>query len=82
MTPVTTVQKALPQVAKNIYGNPGPSSPIEMNTLLPQNMPPSRNHGSGKNGLQTVPQYTYKEVRFLEELGEGAFGNNAQNKPL
>ncbi|XP_049824596.1 tyrosine-protein kinase transmembrane receptor Ror-like isoform X2 [Aethina tumida] len=64
----------LQNVAKNIYGNPGPSSPIEMNTLLPQNMPPSRNHGSGKNGLQTVPQYTYKEVRFLEELGEGAFG--------
>ncbi|CAH0549358.1 unnamed protein product [Brassicogethes aeneus] len=65
--------KALPQVTKNIYGNAGPSSPIELNTLLPKNMPPQRNH-SNKNGLRTVPQYTYKEVRFLEELGEGAFG--------
>ncbi|KAJ8916666.1 hypothetical protein NQ315_000311 [Exocentrus adspersus] len=66
--------KDLPQVSKNIYGNPGPSSPMELSTLLP-NAPPQRNHhGAGKNGLQTVPQYTYKEVRFLEELGEGAFG--------
>ncbi|XP_018562760.1 tyrosine-protein kinase transmembrane receptor Ror isoform X1 [Anoplophora glabripennis] len=66
--------KDLPQVSKNIYGNPGPSSPMELNTLLPS-VPPQRNHhGSNKNGLQTVPQYTYKEVRFLDELGEGAFG--------
>ncbi|KAJ8984042.1 hypothetical protein NQ317_012266, partial [Molorchus minor] len=46
--------------------------PMELNTLLPPHMPPQRNHhGSGKNGFQTVPQYTHKEVRFLDELGEG-----------
>ncbi|VEN42632.1 unnamed protein product [Callosobruchus maculatus] len=66
--------KDLPQVNKNIYGNPGPSSPMEMNTLLPPHLPQQRNHNSNKNSIQTVPQYTYKEVRFLEELGEGAFG--------
>nr|CAI5834444.1 unnamed protein product [Callosobruchus analis] len=66
--------KDLPQVNKNIYGNPGPSAPMEMNTLLPPHLPQQRNHNSNKNSIQTVPQYTYKEVRFLEELGEGAFG--------
>ncbi|KAJ8954467.1 hypothetical protein NQ314_007073 [Rhamnusium bicolor] len=67
--------KDLPQVSKNIYGNPGPSSPMELNTLLPPHIPPQRNHhNSNKNGFQSVPQYTYKEVRFIDELGEGAFG--------
>ncbi|KAG5876171.1 hypothetical protein JTB14_015726 [Gonioctena quinquepunctata] len=66
--------KDLPQANKNIYGSPGPSAPMEMNTLLPPNLPPQRNHNSNKNGIQTVPQYTFKEVRFIDELGEGAFG--------
>lgn len=66
----------LPHANKNIYGNPGPSSPMEMSTLLPTHNNPTQrsHHGSNKNNFQSVPQYTYKEVRFLEELGEGAFG--------
>lgn len=65
----------LPQANKNIYGNPGPSSPMEMSTLLPtHNQSQRSHHGSNKNNFQSVPQYTYKEVRFLDELGEGAFG--------
>lgn len=63
-----------PMADKNIYGNPGPSSPMELNTLLPPNIPPQRNHHSNKNGFQNVPQFTYKELNFVEELGEGAFG--------
>lgn len=64
----------LPSANKNIYGNPGPSSPMELSTLLPTHNSQQKNHHSNKNGLQNVLQYTYKEVRFLEELGEGAFG--------
>ncbi|XP_017774696.1 PREDICTED: tyrosine-protein kinase transmembrane receptor Ror-like isoform X1 [Nicrophorus vespilloides] len=63
---------SIPTADKNIYGNGGPSSPMEMNTLLPT-APPLRTHHP-KNGFQNVPQYTYKEVAFVEELGEGAFG--------
>ncbi|KAF5286190.1 hypothetical protein FQA39_LY16360 [Lamprigera yunnana] len=66
----------VPTADKNIYGNTGPNSPMELNTLLPtriNNMPP-RSHSSQRNGFQNVPHYTYKEVAFLEELGEGAFG--------
>lgn len=65
---------SIPTADKNIYGNPGPNSPMELNTLLPPNIPPQRNHHSNKNSYQNVPQYTYKEVSFIEELGEGAFG--------
>ncbi|XP_074031673.1 tyrosine-protein kinase transmembrane receptor Ror isoform X2 [Leptinotarsa decemlineata] len=72
------LQNDLPQVSKNIYGSPGPGpsvSPMEMNTLLPPNLPPQRNHHStSKNGFQSVAQYTFKEVRLIDELGEGAFG--------
>ncbi|KAL9699926.1 hypothetical protein quinque_003367 [Culex quinquefasciatus] len=38
------------------------------------------NHGHGQssqsrnNGIARVPQYTLQDVRFVEELGEGAFG--------
>lgn len=64
----------VPSADKNIYGNGGPSSPIELNTLLPGNIPPARNHNTHKNNFQNVPHYTYKEVAFVEELGEGAFG--------
>lgn len=68
----------VPTVDKNIYGNTGPNSPMEMNTLLPRhpnNIPPLRGQSTTKsNNVQTVPHYTYKEVQFVEELGEGAFG--------
>lgn len=67
----------VPSADKNIYGNGGPSSPIELNTLLPGNIPPARNHHPhNKNNYQNVPNYTYKEVTFVEELGEGAFGTD------
>lgn len=59
---------------KNIYGNPGPSSPMELNSLLPSNIPKQRHH-SNKTAYLSLPQYTYKEFNFVEELGEGAFGN-------
>jgi receptor tyrosine kinase-like orphan receptor 1 len=65
---------SIPSADKNIYGNHGPNSPMEMNNLLPPNIPPQRSHHPSKNGYQNVPQYTYKEVAFVEELGEGAFG--------
>lgn len=69
------LQNDLPQVSKNIYGSPGPSAPMEMNSLLPPHLPPHRNHhNSNKHSIQSVPQYTFKEVRFVDELGEGAFG--------
>ncbi|XP_063927006.1 tyrosine-protein kinase transmembrane receptor Ror-like [Zophobas morio] len=64
----------VPTADKNIYGNTGPNSPMEMNNLLPPNIPPHKSHHASKNGYQNVPQYTYKEVAFVEELGEGAFG--------
>ncbi|KAL1500836.1 hypothetical protein ABEB36_006267 [Hypothenemus hampei] len=78
------LQNELPQVNKNIYGNPGPSSPMELNSLLPatSNIPTttSRNHSHNKIGYQSLPQYTYKEVRFIKELGEGAFGKVYQGE--
>ncbi|XP_076256712.1 tyrosine-protein kinase transmembrane receptor Ror-like isoform X2 [Rhynchophorus ferrugineus] len=76
------LQNDLPQASKNIYGNPGPSSPIELNTLLPPNNIPTnqRNHTHSKIGYQSLPQYTYKEVRFVKELGEGAFGKVYQGE--
>ncbi|XP_030760260.1 tyrosine-protein kinase transmembrane receptor Ror isoform X1 [Sitophilus oryzae] len=74
--------KDIPQVNKNIYGNPGPSSPIELNSLLPPHMQSTnqRNHNHSKLGYQSLPQYTYKEVRFVKELGEGAFGKVYQGE--
>ncbi|KAK9739895.1 Immunoglobulin I-set domain [Popillia japonica] len=63
----------LPPVDKNIYGNGGPSSPIELNTLLPPNAGSTRSQNN-KNCFQNIPNYTYKEVTFVDELGEGAFG--------
>ncbi|KRT86227.1 protein kinase [Oryctes borbonicus] len=63
----------LPPVDKNIYGNGGPSSPIELNTLLPSNVGSTRSQNN-KNCFQNIPNYTYKEVTLIDELGEGAFG--------
>lgn len=67
----------VPTADKNIYGNSRINSPMELNPMLPQqsnNIPPLRNHNTNKNSFQNVPNYTYKEVSFVEELGEGAFG--------
>lgn len=68
----------IPTADKNIYGNSRMNSPMELNPMLPSqanNMPPPmRNHNANKNAFQNVPNYTYKEVSFVEELGEGAFG--------
>lgn len=30
--------------------------------------------GNGRNSVLRVPQYTLNDVKFVEELGEGAFG--------
>ncbi|KAK9880670.1 hypothetical protein WA026_011907 [Henosepilachna vigintioctopunctata] len=65
-----------PTADKNIYGNHSPTSvvPMEMNRLLPPNIPPPRNHHPNKGPVSVAPQFTHKEVIFIEELGEGAFG--------
>ncbi|KAK4878187.1 hypothetical protein RN001_010693 [Aquatica leii] len=66
---------SVPTADKNIYGNTGPNSPMELNTLLPTRINiPTRSHNAQRNGYQNVPHYTYKELTFVEELGEGAFG--------
>lgn len=60
---------------KNIYGNSAHSPQFEMTSLLnnscvnPPQMPP---HGRGS--ILKIPQYKLQDVKFLEELGEGAFG--------
>ncbi|XP_048480663.1 tyrosine-protein kinase transmembrane receptor Ror [Plutella xylostella] len=63
---------------KNIYGNSRLNSPIEMNELLA-----TQNHNNAPhlharpvrgNGALRVPQYSLSQIKFLEELGEGAFG--------
>lgn len=65
----------IPTADKNIYGNHSPTIPsMEMNSLLPPNIPPPRNHHPNKGSLSVVPQFTHKEVNLMEELGEGAFG--------
>lgn len=72
----TLMDMNLPNADKNIYGNSRLNSPIEMNDLMNQNsnnpMNPTRNVRG--NGILRVPQYTLSQIRFLEELGEGAFG--------
>uniref|UniRef100_A0A182VGC5 Tyrosine-protein kinase receptor n=1 Tax=Anopheles merus TaxID=30066 RepID=A0A182VGC5_ANOME len=35
---------------------------------------PGQSSQSRNNGISRVPQYTLQDVRFVEELGEGAFG--------
>lgn len=73
---------AVPSADKNIYGNSRMHSPVEVNSLLPSNS--NSNHhsfprGAGKqnntkNHSQRIPSYSLKEVNFVQELGEGAFG--------
>lgn len=68
----------IPTADKNIYGNSTLNSPMELNPMLPpqgNNIPPLRSkQNPNKNNFQNIPNYTYKEVNFIEELGEGAFG--------
>ncbi|XP_013187837.1 tyrosine-protein kinase transmembrane receptor Ror [Amyelois transitella] len=67
----------LPNADKNIYGNSRLNSPIEMNELLTnQNMSnqPHLTRNTRGNGVLRIPQYSLSQIKFLEELGEGAFG--------
>ncbi|XP_037051223.1 tyrosine-protein kinase transmembrane receptor Ror [Bradysia coprophila] len=73
---MTNIQNInLPNVDKNIYGNSRLNSPIEMTSLLPnQSNIPGIQQSSGRNTALRVTQYTLGDVKFVEELGEGAFG--------
>lgn len=66
----------MPTVDKNIYGNSRHSSPIEMTSLIPTNGMGSLHHppNSRGNSIMKIPQYALRDVKFVEELGEGAFG--------
>lgn len=67
----------LPNADKNIYGNSRLNSPIEMSDLLANqnlNNPLNPNRNVRGNGILRIPQYSLSQIRFLEELGEGAFG--------
>lgn len=67
----------LPNADKNIYGNSRLNSPIEMNELLTNQNPANGPHltrSTRGNGVLRVPQYSLAQIKFLEELGEGAFG--------
>lgn len=66
----------LPNADKNIYGNSRLNSPIEMSELITNNIgdqPHVPRHTRG-NGVLRIPQYSLSQIKFLEELGEGAFG--------
>lgn len=66
----------LPNADKNIYGNSRLNSPIEMTDMMTiqSSIPPHHSHNPRTNGILRVPQYTLSQIKFLEELGEGAFG--------
>lgn len=67
----------LPNADKNIYGNSRLNSPIEMSDLLSNqtlNNPANPSRNVRGNGILRIPQFTLSQIRFLEELGEGAFG--------
>lgn len=67
----------LPNADKNIYGDSRLNSPIEMNELLTNQNSSSQPHLTRNvrgNGVLRVPQYSLSQIKFLEELGEGAFG--------
>lgn len=73
---------------KNIYdgrrGN-NTTQPMEMSALLttPGNTTPGTGTLSSKSSRTSnnriCPQYTIKNVKLLQELGEGAFGTMNQN---
>lgn len=68
----------LPNADKNIYGNSRLNSPIEMNELLTNqnsgSQPHLNNSTTRGSGVLRIPQYSLSQIKFLEELGEGAFG--------
>lgn len=65
----------LPNADKNIYGNSRLNSPIEMTDLLPNHSnQPHLTRSTRGNGVLRIPQYSLSQIKFLEELGEGAFG--------
>ncbi|XP_072939290.1 tyrosine-protein kinase transmembrane receptor Ror [Epargyreus clarus] len=69
----------LPNADKNIYGNSRLNSPIEMNELLTNQNNSTQPHLMTSrpvrgNGVLRIPQYSLSQIKFLEELGEGAFG--------
>ncbi|CAH2234411.1 jg21215 [Pararge aegeria aegeria] len=68
----------LPNADKNIYGNSRLNSPIEMNELLTNQNSSSQPHltisTARGNGVLRIPQYSLAQIKFLEVLGEGAFG--------
>lgn len=67
----------LPNADKNIYGNSRLNSPIEMSELLTNqnlNNQPHLTRPTRGNGILRIPQYSLSQIKFLEELGEGAFG--------
>lgn len=67
----------LPNADKNIYGNSRLNSPIEMSELLNNtniNNQPHLTRNTRGNGVLRIPQYSLSQIKFLEELGEGAFG--------
>lgn len=74
----TNIQNiSLPNADKNIYGNSRLNSPIELTSLISnhENNIPGAHPSSGRsNSALRVPLYTLKDVQFVEELGEGAFG--------
>lgn len=67
----------LPNADKNIYGNSRLNSPIEMTDLLNNhniNNQPHLTISTRGNGVLRIPHYSLSQIKFLEELGEGAFG--------
>lgn len=69
------------QSDKNIYdGRRNNTQPMEMSSLLaagPGNTTPGTNtlsSGSSRASANRVPQFTMNNVVLLQELGEGAFG--------
>jgi receptor tyrosine kinase-like orphan receptor 1 len=77
---VSNIQNiSVPNADKNIYGNSRHSSPIEMTSLLTNNGISGMNPTTGRGNVLRIPQYTLQEVRFVEELGEGAFGKGNLN---
>lgn len=69
----------LPNADKNIYGNSRLNSPIEMSELLNNSNMSNQPHlvqqkSTRGNGILRIPQYSLSQIKFLEELGEGAFG--------
>ncbi|XP_077287462.1 tyrosine-protein kinase transmembrane receptor Ror [Arctopsyche grandis] len=64
----------LPNADKNIYGNSRLNSPIELTDLLNGQGSLGNNSGSRTNRILRVPHYSLSQIKFVEELGEGAFG--------